>query len=916
MSPNMNISPLYVHKFVGRERELEQLQQFLHKANTGQGHVCFVTGEAGVGKSALVHEFVRRAEEVNTNLVAAVGQCNAQTGMGDAYLPFREVLSLLTGAQEPKQTANTVNTTNAERLKEFIRISSETLIEVGPDLIGLFVPGASLLAKVASTAASKGNLADKLVQRIDQTGKHVEGSAKTNVDLDQEKIFAQYADVLSALAQEHTLILILDDLHWADSASLNLLFHLARKLQDSRVLIIGTYRPDDVALGRGGERHPLEPLVNELKRYHGEIVIELDTAQASEGRAFVDALVDSQPNQLETAFRQQLFAKTEGHPLFTVELLRNLQERGDLIQDARGRWIESATLDWNALPARVEGVIEERIGRLTADLRESLNIGSVMGYDFYAQVVARVQDLKERELLKDLGRELDRRHNLVHEQGETKVGKQFLSIYRFAHALFQQFLYNDLSVGERRLIHHDVAAALETLVEGHTDTTAVQLARHYAEAGNEAKAAEYEIQAGDASRRAFAYPEARYHYRRALEMLASLEQTTSVIRTRLDTTIKYVDIALNSDAIFDLFARLQEAESLLQELPVPTDPSDRVRIAYLHAWLGYLHEFVNEGATAMAYVQPLLEETKAIGNEELYREVAGLLGWMYALRGRFAQAIPLLLPTVSSLEQKSTWVKQVQAATGLSFALVGVGRCAEGIAVAQECIAHGQEAEHDLTIATGQSFLALDYMMMGDANLAVEAATSCIQAAERGGELHQAIHGHIIKGFAHIRQHRRDLAQASMQQAQRLAAQMGHEWTDLYFVALGAEIAQDSQQYAEAASQAEQVFTLAQATDSLWMQGLSQRIWAQAIAALDPTRWHEVEQHLAASLAALEPGEARLEAARTHVAWGKLLAQRGNTQAAHEHLAQAALQYEKSELIERAAEVNVLLVELTDANRK
>jgi hypothetical protein len=834
--------------------------------------------------------------------------------MGDAYLPFREVLSLLTGAQEPKQTANTVNASNAERLKEFIRISGETLIEVGPDLIGVFVPGASLLAKLASTAASKSKLADKLAQQVDKTGKQVEGSVKNNVDLDQEKIFAQYANVLSALTQEHTLILILDDLHWADGASLNLLFHLARKLQDSRILIIGTYRPDDVALGRGGERHPLEPLVNELKRYHGEIVVELDTEQASEGRAFVDALVDSQPNQLETTFRQQLFARTEGHPLFTVELLRNLQERGDLIQDDRGRWIESASLDWDTLPARVEGVMEERIGRLNANLRESLNIGSIMGYDFYAQVVARVQDLKDRELLKDLGRELDKRHNLVHEQGETRVGKQFLSIYRFAHALFQQFLYNDLSAGERRLLHSDVAAALEALVEGHTDATAVQLARHYAEAGNEAKAAEYEIQAGDASRRAFAYPEARLHYRRALEMLASLDQTTSVYRTRIDMTIKYVDIALNSDAIFDLFARLQEAESLLQELPVPTDSSDRARIAYVHAWLGYLHEFVNQGATAMAYVQPLLEETKATGNEELYSEVAGLLGWMYALRGRFAQAIPLLLPTMSSLNQKSTWLNKVQAATGLSFALVGVGQCAEGIALAQKCIALGQEAEHDLTIAMGQSFLALDYLMMGDANLAVEAANSCIQAAERGGELHQAIHGHIIKGFAQIRQNRRDLAQISMEQAQRLAAQMGHEWTDLYFLALTAEIARDSEQYAEAAGYSEQVFTLAQAIDNLWMQGFSQRIWAQAIALSDPMRWNEVEEHFAASLAAFEPGEARLEAARTHVVWGRLLAQQGHIQAAREHLAQAGIQYEESELTERAAEVNAWLEELTGAN--
>ena len=116
---------------------------------------------------------------------------------------------------------------------------------------------------------------------------------------------------LSALVEElsrpRPLVLFLDDLHWADSASLNLLFHLARKMQDSRVLLIGTYRSDDVALGRGGERHPLEPIVNELKRYNGDIVIELGATEASEGRAFVDALIDSQPNQLETAFRQQLF---------------------------------------------------------------------------------------------------------------------------------------------------------------------------------------------------------------------------------------------------------------------------------------------------------------------------------------------------------------------------------------------------------------------------------------------------------------------------------------------------------------------------------------------------------------------------------------------------------------------------------
>jgi len=117
-----------------------------------------------------------------------------------------------------------------------------------------------------------------------------------------------------------------------------------------------------VSLGRGGERHPLEPVLNELKRYLGDVWVDLAQTEKAEGRQFVDALLDSEPNRLGEGFRQALFRHTGGHPLFTIELLREMQERGDLIED-EGRWVEGPTLNWGALPARVQGVIEERIGR-------------------------------------------------------------------------------------------------------------------------------------------------------------------------------------------------------------------------------------------------------------------------------------------------------------------------------------------------------------------------------------------------------------------------------------------------------------------------------------------------------------------------------------------------------------------------
>jgi len=502
--------------FIGRKAELQRLDEFLKKAAGGQLQVAFIAGEAGAGKSFLVERFIQDEEERDTSIIAAMGECNAHTGSGDPYLPFRQVLTSLTTEPDEKKSADeAAKLKRTARLKEFVRVSSHTLIKVGPDLVGIFVPAAGLLTRIATEAALSSDIADKLSEQI---GKKAGSElAKVDTQLDQEKIFEQYASVMKALSKDRTLILVLDDLQWADSGSLNLLFHLARALTDSRILLLGTYRPDDVALGRGGERHPFVSILNELKRYHGDIVLDLSHTDSDERRAFINELIDSEPNHLDAAFREQLFAHTDGHALFTVELLRNLQERGNLVKDKEGYWIQGTALDWDSLPPRVEGVIGERIGRLPEGLRETLNVSSVMGIEFIGQVIARVQQVRELELAKDLSRELEKRYLLVLEQGEIKIEKQFLSIYRFSHALIQQYLYDELSAGERRMLHGEIAEALETLSADHSDQFALQLARHFDIAGNAEKAIHYWTLAGDSAFQVYAQNEAIAAYTHALE---------------------------------------------------------------------------------------------------------------------------------------------------------------------------------------------------------------------------------------------------------------------------------------------------------------------------------------------------------------------------------------------------------------
>jgi predicted ATPase len=507
-------------RFVTRQAQLSQLDAFLDQALGKQGQVAFVIGEAGAGKSALVTEFARWAEEAHGDLVVAIGNCNAQTGIGDPYLPFREILAQLTGDVEAKLAQGAISPENARRLQGLVRMSCDALVKFGPDLINVLVPGSALVAKLGAFVVDQVGWLDKLKKLVETKAAQPAGPA-----LEQSHIFEQYTDVLKVLAGQRPLVLVLDDLQWADSASVSLLFHLGRRIGESRILVLGAYRGEEVKLGRGGERHPMEKVLAEFKRYFGDVWVDLDQVEKHEARQFVDALLDLEPNRIGQGFRQALVQHTGGHPLFAVELLRDMQEHGDLVKDADGCWVEGTSLDWDALPPRVEGVIEERIGRLEAELQENLTVGSVEGEEFTAEVIARVRAIDERGLVRRLSNELDRQHHLVVSQGIRRLGLQPLSAYRFRHNLFQKYLYNSLDAAQKAYLHEDVGNVLEALYGDQAAEIAVQLGRHFEEAGLAEKAIHYLGLAGEGAMRVSANTEAIGHLAKALILLQTLPAT-------------------------------------------------------------------------------------------------------------------------------------------------------------------------------------------------------------------------------------------------------------------------------------------------------------------------------------------------------------------------------------------------------
>jgi DNA-binding SARP family transcriptional activator/predicted ATPase len=748
--------------FVAREREMARLERYLELSLAGQGRVVFVTGEAGSGKTALLQEFTQRAQEVHTDLIVASGNCNAYSGIGDPYLPFREILELLTGDIEARWAAGAMTRDDARRLWQTFPLAAQSLVEAGPDLIDTFVPRAALRERAAAYAPD----GTDWLTRLDAAVNYRPAVSAGGGSLPQNDLFEQYTRVLQAVAKQATLLLVLDDLQWADLGSISLLFHLGRHLAGSRILILGAYRPEEVALGRDGARHPLEPVVNELQRDYGEIAVNLDLA---ENRDFTEALLDSESNRLGAEFREMLHRQTGGHPLFTTELLRGLQQRGDLVRDAGGCWGEGPDLNWETLPARVEAVIAERIGRLDRQSRAALRVASVEGEIFTAEVVARLRGANEQEMLELLSGDLDRQHRLVRAQSILRVDGRILSRYRFRHILFQRYLYGSLDEVERVHLHEQVGAALEALygAQEQVDTIAVQLALHFQKARIAEKAIHYLCRAGKRAVQLCAYQEAIAHLTRGLALLETLPDSPERARQELVLQAAlggaWLGPAGYSPEAQKAFARAGELSRQL---------GDTSQLCQVVGHLATRHYVLGEYQRARELAEEALSIAQRTQEPPLVMAGHWYLGFILFGLGEYTKAHAHLEQVIAFYEPQQHHYPFVGLhpadAGGSALAydascLWCLGYPDQGLRRSQEAFALAQELGHPFTFADVLCYgSCMFHSMRRDAQALKEHAEELIEVSRRAG-----LRGWVMAGIRH-----RGEALALMGQLQEGIAQM------------------------------------------------------------------------------------------------------------------------------------------------
>lgn len=693
--------------FVARHDEIALLDSHLLDALKGNGQIAFVTGGAGRGKTSLVETFAHRAQQSHSTLIVASGSGNAFAGSGDPYLPFREIMGQLSGDVATPRSGGRINGEQARRLWALLPQTAQILMEHGPQLLDVLVSGRQLVARAEAVAPAG---AEWLVA----LQREVALRQKTPGAVGQAALLGQFTNVLHHLGRKRPLLLLLDDLQWIDEASIGMLFHLGRRLEGSRIFIVGAYRPDELPAGQNSNPHPLLQLLDEFRRRYGDVFIDLAHADRVGGRAFVDALLDSEPNQLGSAFREALFRQTEGHPLFTVELLRDLQSRGELVRDEAGQWCARKTLDWETFPARVEAVIARRVGRIDDALGEILTVASVEGELFTAEVVARVSKMAIRPLLQILSRQLERRERLVEARGEVKVGTDYLSAFRFSHALFQQYVYQQIPAGERRHLHGEVAAALSAVYAEDPAQIIVQLAHHYTAAADWDNALPYRIRAGDLAYRKTSLLDAVYHYQSALAHWPDSDK-----KGRAETLCKLGECMWMLGRHEEAIKTLEESHELSRSIGDKTGVATAHRLSARVYW--ETGRLAGAGNLFQQAVRLLEGEPES---ENLAWALAGMSSYHMHL-SEYEKAIVLGERALAMARRLDADVLIIQCLCDLGAALSGKGDW-EGLALEQESLARALALNRPHDAARAYLYFAEGLVYLGRYEEARETLTEAL----------------------------------------------------------------------------------------------------------------------------------------------------------------------------------------------
>ena len=507
---------------VGRRRELAELDKGFASALAGRGLLTCVTGEPGLGKTTLVEGFLEDLLLRGHSFHLARGRCSERLAGSEAYLPVLEALeNLLRG---PGGAA-----------------LAETMKRLAPNWYGQVIP----------RAADDSSFTRRTAEAPTAT---------------QERLKRELIAFLEEVGRARPVLFFLDDLHWADASTLDLLVYLGSRAGSLRLLLVATYRPADLLRSH----HPFCLVQLDLQGRGLCRVISLEFLSQPDVERYLSVTFPG--HAFPTGFAALVHAKTEGNPLFLVDLLQYLRDR-HVLADEGGRWVLAQAVPdlGRELPQSVRSMIQRLIDQLTDDERRLLLAASVQGHEFDSVVVAEVLALDATEVEERL-EVLDRVCGLVRRVGEYQLPDRTPTLrYAFVHTLYQNALYEGLQPSRKVAFSAAVARAL---LQHHGETgggVTAELALLFEAARDGARAADFFLRAAQKAFRVFANQEAAALARRGLEQLGPLPDTPERRRCELRLQMA-LGVSLRATRGF-ADAEVEQAHARARELCGEVEPT-------------------------------------------------------------------------------------------------------------------------------------------------------------------------------------------------------------------------------------------------------------------------------------------------------------------------------------------------------
>lgn len=684
---------------VGRETELALLHARLEKTLQGERQLVFVTGEPGIGKTTVVEAFLEQVGPAGS-LWTARGQCLEHYGAGEAYLPMLEILGRL--CQYP---------------------AGQPLIA----LLHQYAP--SWLAQIPWLLDSEER--EKLRQQV--------------MEATQARMLRELAQAIEALTVQRPLVLVLEDLQWSDYATLDLIRYLAQRPEPARLFMIGTYRTGNAQ----GNEHPLHTVKQELQVHGHSTELSLALLSPKVVGDYLAARLTSGPQLPLRALARFIHRRTEGNPLFMVNMVDDLASHGRMSQ-SDGQWVLPGGLEEMELemPESLRQMIEKRVERLSPEEQRILETASVAGTEFTAAAVAAGLG-KETLAVEEACTQLARREQFVQTRGVSEWPDGTLSArYGFIHALYQEVLYERVPAGKRGHLHRRIGEREEQGYGRRTQEVAAELAMHFERGKDYRRAIQYRRHAANNAIQRSAYQEAMAHLYPGLKLLQALPDTPERTRQEIMLCIALREplFALKGESAPEVEQVSTRAWELCQQLE---DSSLRVH-ALLNLWgvhfsQGKLQSARELGEQAMGLAEREQDPKLFLGVHYALGTTLLYLGKITHARTHLEQGIILY---ASHPPPHFPINPNVVFLSCLALTLGYGGYPEQALKKSKEALIVAQDLLHPYSLAFSLSYAAVIHWVRREAQTTQERAEAAIAICkEYGFPLYSAV-GTILRGWA------------------------------------------------------------------------------------------------------------------------------------------------------------------------